>query len=70
MDWQPIETAPTNNTRVLIFMPDGSPQIAIAAQMQFDGDPDGMCWYQDGDSGAVIDVDIAAWLPLIPPPFN
>jgi hypothetical protein len=67
-EWLPIESAPKDGTRVLIFTPDAL-DIENTFSATFD---DGEWWesraLQDGTSRSNVDCDPTHWMPLPPPP--
>ena len=65
MKWQPIETAPRDGTRVLLFDPQRIPNEMIGrwrgTAWWGDLTPSGKCRIWRDDSGCL-------WMPLPPPP--
>lgn len=62
MDWQPIETAPHDGTRVIVWSRDWAGGSEIA---EFDGFFD--AWAESGD-GALLIPGPTHWRPLPAPP--
>lgn len=61
MTWQPIETAPRDNTLVLLFVP-GSSILEIVFGRRGPDDED---WYMDfGNEAWPIDIPVTHWMPL------
>lgn len=77
MEWMPIETAPKDGTRVLIYMPESSSrkvQEAYWAQ-PFEGAEDDQCWWSTpyGPAGrgyTILPKAVTHWMPLPPPPVH
>ena len=61
-EWQPIETAPKDGTRVLVVE---RGTVSIADWFDGNGWEPGACWWAT-DSGSLRDV--THWMPLPEPP--
>ncbi len=73
--WQPIETAPRDGTRVLIYQPNAPRQNVMEAYwaMPYEDAPEEQCWWNtpDGISGrgyTILSEAVTHWQPLPPPP--
>jgi len=75
--WQPIETAPRDATRILIYCPAASPPAREVFEAwwrsPWDGAPLKQCWWcYDGNktmlSADVHGVGATHWMPLPDPP--
>ena len=67
MEWQPIETAPKDGTRILLYSPDAmEPKCFIGYWLNDVDYPDGGAWfdYWREDTGLPIDADSTHWMPL------
>lgn len=65
--WQPIETAPRDGTRILIY----SERRGVREARFHGGDVDhGFCFYDSIVGGGPLTVfyDVTHWMPLPPPP--
>ena len=65
-EWQPIATAPKDET-VLIYIPNDGWGIGVEIAHSSSDDPDGN-WYSSLYQGGPIDVDPTHWQPLPDPP--
>lgn len=70
-EWLPIETAPKDGTRVLLWSLDADPALMpVIGEYDDDGpEPWGAAWWQDPTTDHFpIDADPTHWLPLPGPP--
>lgn len=77
MDWQPIETAPKDGSRVLIYMPEASMLKVREAfwATPWDGAPEDQCYWitpfgPAGRGYTILPVAVTHWMPLPAPPSN
>jgi hypothetical protein len=68
MEWQPIETAPKDKERVLIF----SERRGVREARFYCENSDGTVWYDTmvGGGPMTIFYDATHWMPLPAPPSN
>jgi hypothetical protein len=69
-EWQPIETAPRDGTRILAWT--GEEIVTVdyhgsymVSGMEFDG-----FWYQESESGRGTTFFVTHWMPLPKPPVG
>ena len=63
--WQPIDTAPRDETPILLFSPDAREHVPMLGRC-FDNE-----WYDYwSDSKPAIDADPTHWMPLPAPPVT
>jgi len=68
MEWQPIETAPKNGTRIWAFFPFAQGTFAISWRKNV-YETKGPNWtLDDGESATLMYDPPTHWMPLPPPP--
>lgn len=67
MEWQPIDTAPRDETRILVT---GDDEVATSEFVNGRFILAPRCWYGDSDRGGLADLDFepSHWMPLPSPP--
>lgn len=66
--WQPVATAPRDETWVLLFSPDTEGPPFVGRWRDDLDDPDGGAWWEFGDLAWPVDADATHWQPLPAPP--
>ena len=70
MDWQPIETAPKDGTRVILLIPYDRERFSeVECTDGGNWDADDNCWRYDGDDGP-FDLQPTHWMTLPAPPME
>ena len=75
-DWQPIETAPRDSSRILVAYKDGWGEWKVHEAKWYtpwEGAPDRDCYWIHGEKYPLLDkilhkVGASHWMPLPPPP--
>jgi hypothetical protein len=71
-DWFPIDSAPRDGTRVLVYSANAcTNEQVFAARFLYPNDKDGLCgWWESLDTTEPVDVSPTHWMPLPAPPHK